>query len=244
MKRLLLFELPRWMLHLILLIYYMILPHVKASIYDGSWPKIRHTSWQDHSHGCSISQKLHGQACYSRNQHKKLFMTSKFYYSPDQYEIYPIPNSLRGGEIFTPSNPISNIPLDNIMALLIKGITVTVQRVLPPLVGIIKSVLVTYRLLPQDALLAQAGIVYCFCGGCYPTLFAAVQAARHCGMEPMICAIRDLTDQAIVAVEATAAESASSTHSDNDQEEQKSAKDIFLQTTRIVMRSVDPVKVM
>jgi hypothetical protein len=34
-------------------------------------------------------------------------------------------------------------------------------------------------------------------------VFAAIQAARQCGVQPMMRAISDLTDQAVVAVEAT-----------------------------------------
>jgi hypothetical protein len=227
MKSLLIIEWSTWILHFILLTS-IITPYANASIYNGGWPKLHNGGWKDLSYGYN-SKRIHYKSFRSIDQINTLPETN------------PIPFILRGGESFTPANPIGKVPLDRIVAFLVRGVTVTVQRVLPPLVGVVKSVLVTYRLLPQDALIAQVGMVYCCCGGCYPTLFAAVQAARNCGAEPMIRAIRDLTDQAIVAVEATAAETASS-HQDHDQGRQ-SAREIFFQTTRIVMRSVDPVKV-
>lgn len=42
---------------------------------------------------------------------------------------------------------------------------------------------VVYSVIPVDLLSALVGLVWCFCGGLYPTLFAAVEAARLTGWE-------------------------------------------------------------
>ena len=55
------------------------------------------------------------------------------------------------------------------------------KLVLPPTVALTKAVVDIYRALPKDAILAQVGLVYCFAGGYYPTLFSSLQAAQHCG---------------------------------------------------------------
>ncbi len=57
----------------------------------------------------------------------------------------------------------------------------TGRIVLPPTVAAVRAVVAFYAVLPMDVLLAQAGLVYCFDGGHFPTLFAALQAAEHCG---------------------------------------------------------------
>jgi hypothetical protein len=90
-----------------------------------------------------------------------------------------------------------------------------------------------YRALPQDAILAQVGLVYCFAGGYYPTLFSSLQAARHCGLEIMVAAIQDLTDEAIKVIDATA----------DIPVDEWSRRDLFLHQTNIVLKTVDPVKI-
>jgi len=42
--------------------------------------------------------------------------------------------------------------------------------------------------------MAQAGLVYCFASGYFPTLFAALQAVEHCGWQVAVSALEILTD--------------------------------------------------
>jgi len=49
-----------------------------------------------------------------------------------------------------------------------------------------------YMKTPTDLLEATMGLVFCFAGGLYPTLFAAVEAARMTGWETTSAAIADL----------------------------------------------------
>jgi hypothetical protein len=88
--------------------------------------------------------------------------------------------------------------------------------------------------MPTDLIVAQAGIVYCFAGGYYPALFAALQAAQHCGWPQMIEAIQDLSDEALNAVAAMerTAKRASQT-----------ARERFTETTKVILATVNPIKV-
>merc|ERR1711865_923277 len=52
------------------------------------------------------------------------------------------------------------------------------KLVLPPLVGAVTGIIQFYQALPMDAITAQIGMVYCFLGGYYPTLFSSLQAAN------------------------------------------------------------------
>jgi hypothetical protein len=114
-----------------------------------------------------------------------------------------------------------------------QGVISCGKAVLPPTVAVVRSIFHFYRALPQDAILAQIGLVYCFAGGYYPTLFSSVQAARHCGWDVMVAAIQDLTDEACKVIDAT-----SDTKWDD-----LNRKDLFLQQTNIVLKTVDPTKV-
>ena len=64
-----------------------------------------------------------------------------------------------------------------------------IKIMLPIVAYTTKLVVGFYRSLPKDALIAQAGLVYCFAGGYYPALFAAVQAAQNCGWNTMCQAL-------------------------------------------------------
>jgi hypothetical protein len=105
--------------------------------------------------------------------------------------------------------------------------------VLPPSVAVIKGVVQFYRALPMDAITAQIGLVYCFLGGYYPTLFSSLQAAQYCGFQVMVAALTDLTEEAIKVIDATA----------DLGWDDLSRKDIFLQQTNIVLKTVDPIKI-
>jgi len=106
---------------------------------------------------------------------------------------------------------------------------------LPPMAFVTKLVVGFYRSLPKDAISAQAGLVYCFAGGYYPALFAAVQAAQNCGWKSMCQALEDLGDEAAAAIDAVSEEYRN--------KPSPTARALFQQTTMTVLKSVDPVKI-
>lgn len=107
------------------------------------------------------------------------------------------------------------------------------RAILPPAVAVTKGIVGFYRALPIDAVIAQVGLVYCFAGGYYPTLFSALQAAQHCGWQVMVESINDLTEEAIKVIDATAELSA----------DVFDRKELFLRQTNIVLKTVDPIKI-
>lgn len=96
-----------------------------------------------------------------------------------------------------------------------------------------KGVIRFYNSLPMDAIIAQIGLVHCFLGGYYPTLFSSLQAARYCGWHIMVNAISDLIDEAMKVIDAT---------EDMDWDTM-SPREKFFEQTDIVLRTVDPMKI-
>jgi hypothetical protein len=58
-----------------------------------------------------------------------------------------------------------------------------------------------YMKLPQNALSFIYGTVFCFFGGTFPTLFAAIQAAEHAGRSTVVQALSDLAQEANYIIE-------------------------------------------
>lgn len=107
------------------------------------------------------------------------------------------------------------------------------RAVLPPAVAVVKGVARFYRALPMDAIVAQVGLVYCFLGGYYPTLFSSLQAARYCGWHVMVAALADLTDEAIRVIDAT----------EDADWDGMSPRDRFFDQAGLVLRTVDPARI-
>ena len=57
-----------------------------------------------------------------------------------------------------------------------------------------------FQKLPQNALLFVYGAIFCFFGGTFPTLFAAIQAAKYGGQKTVVDAILDLSDKAMIII--------------------------------------------
>jgi hypothetical protein len=83
--------------------------------------------------------------------------------------------------------------------------------------------------------------VYCFAGGYFPTLFAAVQAAQHCGLDVMIAAVNELADEAVAAIRACNFQPTKGFFPDG--EARMKAHEIFTQKTKIVLATIDPMKI-
>jgi hypothetical protein len=85
-----------------------------------------------------------------------------------------------------------------------------------------------------DFIIAQVGLVYCFAGGYYPTLFAALTAAQQCGWQTMLYALEDLIEEATIAIEAASREVSNKA---------QSYRDAVTRKTMVVLAAIDPVKV-
>lgn len=109
----------------------------------------------------------------------------------DSLSNIEVMNRLRAGYTF---DKISNTLTigEQIIKIILHSVTNIGIVILPPVFIIISQIFKFYQQLPHDAIMAQAGLVYCFAGGYFPTLFAAITAAQHSGINIMLAAINDL----------------------------------------------------
>lgn len=133
-------------------------------------------------------------------------------------------------------------------------LTTTVTVLGPPLVSTLNTMIQFYRrcLVWDDAILAQIGLLYAFCGGYYPTLFAAVQAAQHTsGIPTLVAALHILYDEATSAIQACGHHltdssipwHSSTTGSSTGTSRTQRVRDLFLETTRTVLATIDPIRI-
>ena len=88
------------------------------------------------------------------------------------------------------------------------------------------------------------GFVFCFFGGLYPVLFAAIQAAEYGGRETVMDALKDLSDEASGIIEASKKDD--KLDEDNDgiaDVDQIAGKELVHRKTMLVLRKMNPEKV-
>jgi hypothetical protein len=158
---------------------------------------------------------------------------------------------------FPPLETISTVfgTIEQILKVVIESMTTIGMIVLPPTTFIVRSVYKFYNKLPHDAIMAQAGLVYCFAGGYFPTLFAAMSAAQNSGMSIIFQALSDLVDEGSKAIDACINDEIPSPSTSgnapywNEERttfvpfEELSPHKRFGRKTRIVLATVDPVKI-
>lgn len=128
----------------------------------------------------------------------------------------------------------TNVLFDTV-AVVVQVVAAMGRTIIPPTITITRAIIDFYRVLPMDAIVAQIGFVYAFAGGYYPTLFAAIQAAQHCGYQSMILALQILADEAVTAIRACDWSSMNSS--------QRRKRDVLLEQTKVVLATIDPVRI-
>jgi hypothetical protein len=146
----------------------------------------------------------------------------------DTQSTFPI--DTRGGQSI--GRPSGN--LEKTVEAIVEIVTGVCGTVLPPVVACARLTIRFYRSLPVDFIVAQVGLVYCFAGGYYPTLFAALTAAQQCGWQTMLYALEDLIEEATIAIEAASREVSNKA---------QSYRDAVTRKTMVVLAAIDPVKV-
>ena len=130
-----------------------------------------------------------------------------------------------------------------------------IQSVARPLVAVLVWVLplaisycrflhATWKKIPYDTSTFLIGVVFCFFGGLYPTLFAALQAAKHSGITTVRVALSALANEALVIIE----ESKKDDDVDSDRDGKKdvdqiSNREYVLRKSRLIMAKMNPEKV-
>jgi hypothetical protein len=98
--------------------------------------------------------------------------------------------------------------------------------------------------LPRNAMNFVIGFVFCFSGGLYPTLFAAVQAAEYGGRQTVMAALKDLADEALIIIEQSKKDDSVDVNKDGKADVKEiSSKDYALRKTMLVLQKMNPQKI-
>lgn len=73
--------------------------------------------------------------------------------------------------------------------------------IIPPLFWATAKAYKWFSFLPKNVAQFLIGFCFCFFGGLYPTVFAAVQAAEHGGRKAVVQAVSDLANEVMVILE-------------------------------------------
>ena len=125
-----------------------------------------------------------------------------------------------------------------------KPIGTFLSFVIPPLFCMVTKAYGWFSVLPQNVAQFLVGFVFCFFGGIYPTVFAAVQAAEHGGRKAVLQAVSDLAHEINVILEESKKDD--SLDEDNDGKAdvtQIEGKEYIIRKTKLVMAKVNPDKV-
>lgn len=119
-----------------------------------------------------------------------------------------------------------------------------VTTVLPLLIDWVQKANDLWNKVPNDYLLLIVGTIFCFFGGVYPTLFAAIQAVKAGGFKDLKDALEDLAEEATKIMEAS--DKDDEVDKDNDgiaDVEQIDDKDLILRKMNLVITKMNPSKV-
>lgn len=282
---------------IISMIYCHAADHRKKSVVTrNDWGRSNHHRWSSPLSSSMSQQQRKRQTYYgtkpigihskyypNRQQHSLRFEHANTNNSHDEQcrkDVVTNPayrlNQLRAGGSRSSYN---NIPFDKIdraftmteqiLRLMLQCITKLGIIILPPTFITFHRLICFYQRLPHDAIMAQAGLVYCFAGGYFPTLFAAIAAAQQSGMNIMLSALNDLYAESTKAIQVaievhnnqdgddtyyhdlndTKSSFWGSSSSDpNSSKNRKSYKDMTfhekcIYQTRIVLTTIDPMKI-
>eukprot|EP00567_Pseudictyota_dubia_P012265 CAMPEP_0197441710 /NCGR_PEP_ID=MMETSP1175-20131217/7920_1 /TAXON_ID=1003142 /ORGANISM="Triceratium dubium, Strain CCMP147" /LENGTH=332 /DNA_ID=CAMNT_0042972035 /DNA_START=105 /DNA_END=1103 /DNA_ORIENTATION=+ len=101
-----------------------------------------------------------------------------------------------------------------------------------------------YVKLPHDETEFLIGAIFCFFGGIYPTLFAAIIAAEHGGRQTLMEAISALTEEATKIVEASKKDDELDEDGDGTKDvDQITGKELLMRKAKLVMVKMNPDKV-
>jgi len=101
-----------------------------------------------------------------------------------------------------------------------------------------------YTKLSGDEVQLLVGMILCFFGGVYPTLFAAIEAAKHGGAGVVKSSLKDLADEAIVILEESKKDDVKDDDGDGIADvDQVSPKVLLRRKAKLVLTKMNPQKV-
>lgn len=115
---------------------------------------------------------------------------------------------------------------------------------LPYIITYSKKAHAFYKKLPHDYIELLTGVVFCFMGGFYPALFAAIEAARFGGLEIVRDSFADLADEALKIIEASKKDDKLDKDGDGVSDvDQMDVDDYLVRKGQLVLQKMDPNKV-
>jgi len=98
--------------------------------------------------------------------------------------------------------------------------------------------------LPQITMRLTCGFVFCFFGGTFPTLFAAIQAAEQGGRAKVVAAVSDLTEEALFIVEENKKDNELDENRNNIPDVKEiSSRELFQRKALLFLRKMHPEKI-
>lgn len=126
----------------------------------------------------------------------------------------------------------------------IKPISKFVTFALPLLIKYSNLFYKYWSKIPRDESYILIGLVFCFFGGLYPTLFAAIQAAKASGWDDMISALSILSNEVKVILEADKKDNEKDDDGDGVADvDQLNNKEFVMRKTKLVITKMNPKKV-
>mmetsp|Transcript_38532 Transcript_38532/g.80073 ORF Transcript_38532/g.80073 Transcript_38532/m.80073 type:complete len:302 (-) Transcript_38532:308-1213(-) len=115
---------------------------------------------------------------------------------------------------------------------------------LPRVIGFVQTAYSYWMKLPQNAILFIYGFVFCFFGGTFPTLFAAIQAAEYGGRKTVMESIKMLSDEALTIIEESKKDDEEDKDGDGKADVKELSKQAYIQRkTLLVLRKMNPEKI-
>jgi len=101
-----------------------------------------------------------------------------------------------------------------------------------------------WKKLPYNVVTFIFGAVLCFFGGCYPTTFAALQAAGHGGLTTLVKSLSDLSQEIIIIVEENKKDDKEDKDGDGvPDSKQVEGKEFIKRKIQLCLTKMDPEKV-
>lgn len=143
-----------------------------------------------------------------------------------------------------PSTKESLTAAAKLMQSLAKPTIAVVSAALPVLIQFSATAYGFFKKLPKNVAQFLIGLVFCFFGGLYPTLFAAVQAAKESGVRTVAKAMEDLSEEAMIIIEESKKDDARDDDKDGKADvAQLEGKDLMARKFKLIMTKMNPKKV-
>lgn len=118
-----------------------------------------------------------------------------------------------------------------------------ISTALPVIIAYTQKAWKYYKSLPENYIQLLIGVIFCFFGGIFPVLFAAIEAAKHGGISTVVAALSDLSDEAMKIIEASKKDDEVDKDGDGKKDvKQMDAKALVMRKTKLVLVKMNPEK--